>query len=110
MIFTSDGILVVLIVPFVTSAIYVVALFYIPTAATALALCITGVTLALLGVLMDLDINVMMDIPLFKETHPLMPRWLGAVFLVFLFLGRVLTQGSLHDGIADATDYSFNCL
>ncbi|CAK9078004.1 unnamed protein product [Durusdinium trenchii] len=97
-IFTSDGILVVLIVPFVTSAIYVVALFYIPTAATALALCITGVTLALLGVLMDLDINVMMDIPLFKETHPLMPRWLGAVFLVFLLMAHPYFRSGFYLG------------
>ena len=68
---SSDGILVVLIVPFVTSAIYVTALFYIPTAATTIAFGITAITLALVGVLMDLDMSVMMEIPLFKETHPL---------------------------------------
>ncbi|CAE7359211.1 unnamed protein product [Symbiodinium pilosum] len=69
---SSDGILLVLSVPFVTSGIYLIALYYIPTAATTLAFSITAVTLALVGVLMDLDLSVMKDIPLFKETHPLM--------------------------------------
>ncbi|CAJ1398106.1 unnamed protein product [Effrenium voratum] len=69
---SSDGVLLVLIIPFITSAIYVIALFYVPTATTALAFSITAVTLALVGILMDLDMSVMMEIPLFKETHPLM--------------------------------------
>eukprot|EP00438_Fugacium_kawagutii_P004750 Skav203087 [mRNA] locus=scaffold447:143875:144372:+ [translate_table: standard] len=86
---SSDGILVVLIVPFITSAIYVIALFYIPTAATTIAFSITGVTLALVGMLMDLDMNVMMEIPLFKETHPLQ-LMLHPYFRTGFYLGSLV--------------------
>ncbi|CAE6966465.1 unnamed protein product, partial [Symbiodinium sp. CCMP2456] len=99
-IFTSShGILVVLAVPFVTSFIYLIALYYIPTAATTLAFSITAVTLALVGVLMDLDLSVMKGIDLFKETHPLMLMafpyfrtccYLSS-FLFFLVLGATIS-------------------
>ncbi|CAE7864183.1 unnamed protein product [Symbiodinium sp. KB8] len=96
---SSDGILVVLAVPFVTSFIYLIALYYIPTAATTLAFSITAVTLALVGVLMDLDLSVMKGIDLFKETHPLMLMafpyfrtccYLSS-FLFFLVLGATIS-------------------
>ena len=96
---SSDGILVVLVVPFVTSFIYLIALYYIPTAATTLAFSITAVTLALVGVLMDLDLSVMKGIDLFKETHPLMLMafpyfrtccYLSS-FLFFLVLGATIS-------------------
>eukprot|EP00931_Biecheleriopsis_adriatica_P036553 TRINITY_DN21047_c0_g1_i1.p1 TRINITY_DN21047_c0_g1~~TRINITY_DN21047_c0_g1_i1.p1 ORF type:complete len:657 (-),score=109.08 TRINITY_DN21047_c0_g1_i1:38-2008(-) len=68
----SDVVLLVLVVPFVTSLIYIIALYNIPTAATTLAFTIAAVSLALIGFLTDLDIEVMKNIPLFEETHPLM--------------------------------------
>ncbi|CAE8672740.1 unnamed protein product, partial [Polarella glacialis] len=55
-IFTStDVVLLVLVVPFLTSFIYVVALLYIPAATTTVAFASTAVTLALVGFVCDLD-------------------------------------------------------
>ena len=99
---SSDGILLVLIVPFVTSAIYVTALFYIPTAATTIAFSITGVSLALVGILMDLDKAVMMEIPLFKETHPLQ-LMLHEYFRWGFYLGSLLFFVSLLSSFSQMT-------
>lgn len=65
-------ILVALVVPLITSCIFVVALLYVPTAAASLAFSTTAVLLALVALMMDLDYDVLRNVPLYRETHPLM--------------------------------------
>lgn len=95
-VFTAPGVMIlVLIVPFITSLIYIITLHIMPTAAAILAICTTSVTLALMGMIMDLDMDVLVNIPLYKETHPLMfslhPYFRGACyFTACAFLLRMV--------------------
>lgn len=66
----SDVMLIILLVPAIMSFILIIMLLFVPNAAATLAFSCTGVTLALTGLIMDLDQDVLMGIPLYKETHP----------------------------------------
>jgi len=72
-VFTAQSVvMVVLIVPLVTSCIFIIGLFFMPTAASSLAFSTTSIVLALVAMIMDLDHDVLKNIPLYHETHPLM--------------------------------------
>eukprot|EP00930_Biecheleria_cincta_P060512 TRINITY_DN46151_c0_g1_i1.p1 TRINITY_DN46151_c0_g1~~TRINITY_DN46151_c0_g1_i1.p1 ORF type:complete len:657 (-),score=85.06 TRINITY_DN46151_c0_g1_i1:55-2025(-) len=100
-IFTAtDVVLLVLLVPFITSLIYIIALYVVPTATTAAAFTTTGITLALIAFIMDLDLEVMGGIPLFTETHPIMlashPTMRASCYIgALIFLGMIPI--TLHD-------------
>uniref|UniRef100_A0A6V0D1F1 Choline transporter-like protein n=1 Tax=Zooxanthella nutricula TaxID=1333877 RepID=A0A6V0D1F1_9DINO len=96
-VFTSRSvILVILMVPLVTACVFIIALLFVPTAASVVAFSTTAVVLALVGMLMDLDQAVLAEVPLYHETHPLMLKaapyirngcYLAAVvFLCFLVM------------------------
>lgn len=61
-----------LLVPLITSCIFVIGLLYVPTAVCALAFSTTAIVLGLVAMLLDLDYDVLKGIPLYHETHPLM--------------------------------------
>lgn len=95
-VFTAKGVLLVIFtVPLAVSFILVIGLFYIPTAISALVLSTTAAVLGLVGMIMQLDNDVLKGIPLYHETHPLMlaaQAWWSIIcfcamltFLGFLF-------------------------
>lgn len=64
--------LLILLVPIFISMIYILMLFYVPNAAATLAFTSTAATMALTGLIMDLDMDALLGAPLYRETHPLM--------------------------------------
>eukprot|EP00928_Gymnodinium_smaydae_P017577 TRINITY_DN16720_c0_g1_i1.p1 TRINITY_DN16720_c0_g1~~TRINITY_DN16720_c0_g1_i1.p1 ORF type:complete len:653 (-),score=125.55 TRINITY_DN16720_c0_g1_i1:106-2064(-) len=88
---SPDIVFFIMMVPFTTAFIILVMLLYVPMAAAILTMSSTAVTLMLLAATTDLDLEVLNNIPLFPETHPLMMLlhpffrdacYAGAVFLV----------------------------
>lgn len=88
-VFSADSVmLLALMVPLTTSFIYTVMLRRIPSFAYCLAFSTTAVTLGLVGLIMDLDHDVLKSVPLYRDTHPLM---LAAqpFFRNFCYIGAV---------------------
>mmetsp|Transcript_19845 Transcript_19845/g.42272 ORF Transcript_19845/g.42272 Transcript_19845/m.42272 type:complete len:655 (-) Transcript_19845:38-2002(-) len=95
MVFSFPGVmLIILSVPMVTSFIYIIMLFYVPSLASTLAFSTTAVTLALVGKLMELDQEALVQIPLYVETHPLLIS-LQPLFQALCYLGSVCFLGFL---------------
>jgi len=102
----SDVVLLILCVPLVTSTVYIVMLQFVPLPAAILAFSSTAVTLAIVGLILDLDQAVLLSIPLYRETHPvevgMKPYfqdlcYAGAVtYFIFLFVSiRLMARAQL---------------
>lgn len=65
-----DVVFTILLVPFITSFILIIMLLLVPQAASAMAFSTTAITLALVAMITDLDQDVLLSIPLYKEAHP----------------------------------------
>jgi len=101
---STSVIFILLIVPFVTSLVYVVMILFIPFVASTIALSMTSVTMALVGFLSELDADVLYIRPLYAETHPVMvacePYFRGAcytgavAFAVFTLIQANIMQRS----------------
>lgn len=100
-----EVILVILLVPLITSCVFIVGMLFMPTAFSALAFSTTAVMLALVALLMDLDQDVLSGIPLYHETHPLMLEIQpyirntclgGALTFLFFLLVSVPAMGRAH--------------
>jgi len=100
-----EVILVILIMPLITSCIFLVGMLFMPTAFAALAFATTAVVLALIALIMHLDEDVLSGVPLYHETHPLMLEvqpyirnmslFAGGIFLFFLICS-VPSMGRTH--------------